>query len=625
MKPTEKNTLGTSKWKISSRSTALAIALVLLCPFFPAFAATDAPFPMQEIKRLVEEAPRLSSYPGKEAVVLSRHLDYRLLADGSMEKRAMWVIVYKGTLPTGWEGWTVPAPEGGSAEIATAALFSIPGLELVRSLDVTENGQGGGKGVSLRVPVTREESLLILETVQRFPKRLDLDDQIQVQLDFPQWEFRAEVEIPAGTKLHWSGSGAGQPEKKAGLGTERYAWTAQNLPAWEDLPILAGGRPVLGFSLKSGMVSSLESARDLEKSLSPLPPGLASLLSGKDPVKSGFKFLEALGEEKSRNIDLPSDWVRLPSSNAFREGPWTDREATLIALNGLKAMGWAATSWWLSSIPVADGMPAGIIQLGLPVAELTPPGGKPFLFVRNKSTKVGKTHSSLIGSTLYRLEDGKLVSYTVPAGSAGGNRLSTRWDLKVSETGMAEGKLSITLRGGWDYLLGRESGSTARKGESVARRMLASTPFLSGMGAPSVSESGGVFQIQVPVRGLIGIASQKDLLVGFPAAGIPGAGDLLEGTGDKGLRFPFSISQEFVVRLPAGFRILEDPVMKAKKEGLVAVEEIFRNRDRKGLVEATQVVSVKSVRLDQKAYEEMKESLFRALRWGANTIPLRKR
>ena len=65
--------------------------------------------------------------------------------------------------------------------------------------------------------------------------------------------------------------------------------------------------------------------------------------------------------------------------------------------------------------------------------------------------------------------------------------------------------------------------------------------------------------------------------------------------------------------------------MKAKKEGLVAVEEIFRNRDRKGLVEATQVVSVKSVRLDQKAYEEMKESLFRALRWGANTIPLRKR
>ncbi len=89
MKPTEKNTLGTSKWKISSRSTALAIALVLLCPFFPAFAATDAPFPMQEIKRLVEEAPRLSSYPGKEAVVLSRHLDYRLLADGSMEKRAM--------------------------------------------------------------------------------------------------------------------------------------------------------------------------------------------------------------------------------------------------------------------------------------------------------------------------------------------------------------------------------------------------------------------------------------------------------------------------------------------------------------------------------------------------------
>lgn len=625
MKPTGKDTLRNSKWNISCRCALMGLVVALLCPLVPAFAATGEPFPVQEIKRLVEEAPRLSSYPGKEAVVLSRRLDYRLLADGSMEKKGAWVIVYKGTPPTGWEGWTVPAPEGGSAEIARAVLYSMPSLELVRSLDVTEEWQGGGRGASIRLPVTRNESLLLLETAQRFPKRLDVDDQIQVQLDFPQWELRVEVETPAGTKLHWSGSGIGQPEKSGGLGVERHTWTAKNVPSWEDLPILAGGRPVLGFSLRSGMVSSLESARDLETSLSPLPPGLAALLSGKDPVKSGLKLLEALGEEKSRNPYLPSNWVRQPKETGFREGPWTDREATLIALNGLKAAGWGATSWWTTPIPVSEGMPAGTTQLDFPVVELTPPGGKPFLFSRKQLMQVGKTPSALIGATLYRLEDGKVLSYKVPAGSSAGNRLSTRWDLKVSETGMAEGKLSITLRGAWDYLLGREGGSMARKAESVARRMLASTPFLSGMGTPSVSESGGGIQIQLPVRGLIGIAFQKDLLVGFPSAGIPGAGDLLEGRGDSGLRFPFSISQEFLVRLPAGFRVLEDPVMTAKKEGLVTVAEVFTNRDRKGTVEASQIVAVRSVRLDQKGFDEMKESLFRALRWGANTIPLRKR
>lgn len=625
MKPSVKNTLGTHKRKIFSRCAAMALLLALLCPLGPAFAASADPLPIQEIKRLLEEAPRLSSYPGKEAVVLSRRLDYRLLADGSMEKKAAWVIVYKGTLPAGWEGWTVPAPEGGSAEISKAELFSMPGLERVRSLEVTEYGHGGGKGASTRIPVTRDESLLLLETVQRFPKRLDVDDQVQVQLDFPQWELRVEVETPAGTKLHWSGNGAGQPEKSKGLGVERHTWTAKNLPSWEDLPILAGGRPVLGFSLKSGMLSALESARELEKSLSPVPPALATHLSVKDPVKSGFKFLGVLSDEKSRKTDLPDNWVRQVSDGGFREGPWTGWEATLLALNGLKAAGWTATPWWTASIPVSEGMPAGSSQLAFPVVELTPPGGKPFFFARNESTQVGKTPSALIGATLYRLEEGKVLSFKVPAGSSAGNRLSTRWDLKISETGMAEGKLSITLRGGWDYLLTREGGSLTRKGESVARRMLASTPFLSGMGTPSVSESGGGFQIQVPVKGLIGIAAQKDLLVGFPSAGIPGAGDILEGRGEEGLRFPFSISQEFLVRLPAGFRVLEDPAIKAKGEGLVTVDEVFTNRDRKGTVEASQLIAVKSVRLDQKGFDEMKESLFRALRWGANTIPLRKR
>ncbi|MCK7470664.1 MAG: hypothetical protein MZU95_07635 [Desulfomicrobium escambiense] len=98
----------------------------------------------------------------------------------------------------------------------------------------------------------------------------------------------------------------------------------------------------------------------------------------------------------------------------------------------------------------------------------------------------------------------------------------------LDPAGSASGNLEVQLRGGWDYLLRTGTTVSPEKTETLVREMLAPTPFLSGMGTPELTESGGGLRILVPVRGLLGIATQKDLLVRFPATALLESGNSLK-------------------------------------------------------------------------------------------------
>lgn len=574
--------------------------------------------------RLLDEAPGLASYPGRNVVVLSRQLKVRLLSDGSLERRARWVVRYRGVFPRNWENWTVAAPKGGSAEITRAELYSSGKVKFIKGLDVTESTEGGGKGASVRIPESADESLLYLETVQRFPRRFDFSDHVWVALDLPQWEVQVAVDVPHGTEFFWAGNGVGQPEKSQQGGVDRYAWNAKNLPAWEGFSILDGGRSSLGFSLKSGLLPSLESLKETEKLAEmPLPEKLVSGKGGKDSEKSGMRLIETLNEETARNGRLPESWTRPFGDASLAEGPWTGWEATLIAAGGLKGLGWNVTTWWLPSVPVSEKIPAGETLWSFPVLELTAPGGKPFIFVRGFPP--GKVPSSLVGVTLYRLKDGKLLSKRIPEGSPSGNRLSVKWDLALDELGSAEGKMTLFVRGGWNYLLSRGEGSTKENAADLARAMLASTPFLGGMGAPEVSESAAGLRVAVPVKGLLGIATNRDVLVSFPASMLPGIYEIMENGEGASLRFPFSIQQEFLLHLPAGYRVLESPALRGRMNAKATVDESFRSKENKGVVEGSQLLTVTASRLDETVFPALKESLLQVMRWGKISIPLRKR
>lgn len=603
----------------------LSVSLLLLSV---GSACALGPDPLQDVKRLLEEAPSLASYPGKTAIILQRHVSNRLLADGGMERTIRWVLLQKGALPKSWETLTVAAPEGGTAGFVRAEAYSVPALKRVRTLDISEFRQDGAKGASLKVPETTEETILLIESVQTFPRRFGLDDHVWVQLELPQWELRIDVEVPRGTKLNWAGTGVGQPDRTQAQGAEKYTWTAKNLPAGQELSILDSGRPSLGFSLKSGLASSLEALRDLETNTVAVPKAyLKDSLPGKNPERSGTLLLESLNNEANWDERLPESWTRTGSTRSLgEEGPRTEWESALMARAGLKSLGWTVTTWWLPAIPVSDNVPAGVSQWANPVLEVTPPGaGKSSLFMAGAAFSPGRTPSPLIGATLYRLEGEKVIKTRVPEGAASGNRLSARWELALDEAGFADGKLLIQLKGGWDYLLRTKVKASPEKALGMIREMLTSTPFISGMGEPDFSESAGGLQIRVPVRGLLGIAAQKDLLVRFPATGLPGIREIFEETGRISLRFPFSIEQEYVLNLPKGYRVLEPPASRGKSSGKITVEESFRYKEKRNLVEARQLVSIAAVQHDESGVSALKDALSQALRWGTNSIPLRKR
>lgn len=598
-----------------------------LCFFFLtllvslAFAATTDP--RQEIRRLLEEAPSLSSYPAKTAVVLSRSVANRLLADGSMERRNRWIILFSGSLPRRWQTWRLPAPEGGSARFLRAEIYSVLGMKITARLDTSTSSKGGAV---LEIPDSPGDSVLYLEAIQTFPRRFTLDDLVRVALDLPQWELQVEVSVPQGSRLNWAGSGIGQPERFPEKGIERFSWSAKNLPPVSMMPLLDRGNTTLGFSLKSGLVPSLRDVGELEKAFSRLPKGLSSRLSGKNPEKDGMQLLADLTAEKNRDEGLPAEWVRLSAGDFPEDGPWSEWERTLLAACGLKALGWSVRTWWLPATPVLAEPPAGAALWAGPVLEVSSSkGGQPFFFTAKADTVSGKTPSFLYGATLYRLDGETVLKTKIPEGSAAGNRLSVKWQLQLDEAGFAKGKLLIQLKGGWDSVLQNSEGSLTQKAIGLVRDMLSGTPFASGMGEPKVSQAGNGIEILVPVNGLLGIASQKDLLVRFPAQNVPGIREVLEETERIKLKFPFSVKQEFFLDLPKGFRVLEPPSLRGKSTGKTSVEETFRNNEKKGRVEAEQLVTISASGFDGHETQSVKDSLAQVLRWATNSIPLRRR
>ena len=585
-----------------------------------AFAMED---PRQEMKRLLEEAPSLSSYPAVKALVLSRSVENRLLADGSMERKTRWIILYRGSLPEGWQTWRLPAPEGGTARFVRAERYSVLAIEKADRLGISE----GGNGVAvLRIPESSGESILYVETAQVFPRRFELDDLVSLELDLPQWELSIEVTVPEGSRLSWAASGIGQPERSREKGIERFSWNAKNLPPMPKRTLLDRGIPALGFSLKSGLVTSLRTVQDIEKGSSRLPQRLSRLLSGKNPEKTARDFVAALTAGDNMETVLPKESVRTPGGVFPENGPWTEWERTLFAAHGLKSLGWSVRTWWLPAIPVGPEPPAGIALWTSPVLEVSAPrSGQSFFFTARPDGVFGRTPSWLYGATLYRLEGDNVLKTKIPEGSPSGNRLSAKWQLKLDEAGFARGKLLVELKGGWDFLLRDGERSLGERALRLLQDLLSGTPFASGMGELKFSESTSGIEISVPVNGLLGIASQKDLLVQFPSVSIPGIREILEETGTVKLRFPFSVRQELVLELPAGFRVLEPPSLKRRTVGRTAVEETFRNIEKKSRVETEQLVTVSASGFEQNEAAGLKDTLAQVLRWATNSIPLRKR
>ena len=574
----------------------------------------------RDLGRLASEAPSLAAFPESPGVVWLREARYSLLADGTLERGERWLILAGEKLPESWSLWRVPVPQGGAALVEEAAWYNPMTGQKEGALSPRRVSGSGVDLLEVRIPPEAAGRVVALSTVQRFPGRTNVEGVLFLALDLPVWEQVIRVDVPGDKLLHWSGKGVGEPQKTSDRGADRYEWTVRNQAPWQGGSLVEDRRPTLAFSLRKGLVGALASLGDVEAGFRtiPLPSSWSSVGRSPNVAQRGDKLIQHLAGVPALP-GLPWDLIR-PGPPEL--GPWTEGERTLLAASWLRKLGWNVAVWWQPLLPVKEDGPATDRLWRRPVLELSAPGVKETFFFPGQAAALGQLAPNLYGQTLYRLEGTKVLSRELPRGDAKDHRLSVRWDYVLSELGVGEGTLEMTVRGAWVDLLAPE-GIPGRDDLDgwIARRLLLSGPRLSFKNS-SVETLATGFRVRSQVRGALGIVQGADQLLRLPTAVPAALENLLKTPAPYHLRFPFVLEQNVSLTLPPGYEMLSSPPL-AKGEG--PLQQKLLVWPKKGALEAENRWTVKGGSVDASRARSLGEQLVQVLRTLEQGIPLRRR
>jgi hypothetical protein len=300
-----------------------------------------------EVMRLAREAPATSAFGDAPGMVWLREMRYRLEANGDMVRESRWVVLLGPGVSEEWRTWQIPVPEGGDASVSEAALYSVPLGRLVSPLLPQEQDRKGVRIVEVRIPPLEEQTALALAYTQVYPRRVNVDDLIWLELDLPQWEQRYVVEVPRNASFLWGGEGVPEPSKSEAGARDCYSWLIMNRTAWKGTSLLAKERPALAFSLRKGRFESLRPLAELETIAIPSPEGVfARAATMNNRTRAGESLLAAMNTGETLLFGVPWDWVR-SAEEIPGEGPWTPWERVLVLKAWLRNAGWKAVVWWL--------------------------------------------------------------------------------------------------------------------------------------------------------------------------------------------------------------------------------------------------------------------------------------
>lgn len=606
----------------------IAVFLLLFWSAFPLLAAEPHLIPDRDILALSKEAPSLSTYSETRGLVWRRAVNYKLLADGSMERRNTWVLLCGAQLPESWKTWHIPAPlEKGEVFVDEALLYHSLTPITFETLPVENETIQGVKGVVVRAQ-PRPGDILVLSFRQVFPKRHNIDDLLFLSLDLPIWEQQVEVETPAGAELDWKGIGIGQPERSTVAGISRYLWSSINhLPLGSET-LLVVDQPILAFSLRGAadLRSSLLSLEELTSQFKapPLLPSLSTKGKGSSKVTMGLQCLDFLGSSQNELKNLPWDWVR--SESLPPRGPWTSWERAFIAQAWLRELGWECSLLWEPCFPLNEGNVLRTTRLwSSPVLLLRAPGGKETLFKIGQLTPFGSTPPELLGKTLYGLKNGKVYEKKVPLGKPNDNKLSLSWKLDLDENGLAQGTLDVSVRGGWVEVLPKPQENTPLlAGDRLLDAMLLTPNALDAKGNLFEKKDNG-YRIRFDVKSTPGIVAGKEMLLRLPGATPVVLSKLQESVLPLRLRFPFSIEQTFFITTPKSYAVLAlpNPTKTESKDG--SLFEGYEYNIKKRLLIGTLLWTVKLDTVDEAHVKDFSLGLQRYLEWSGRNVPLRKR
>lgn len=598
---------------------SLFMSLFVFLTAAPGMAATDTG---SEIRHLLNEVPPLASFPEAHGMVWKRHVKFRMLADGSLEKTTRWFILSGRGLPEAWRTWTPTVRPGGSIEVLESGIFDpITGRIVMPLLPRTIEGEGF-RTVEIRSPELEEERLLCVAFREVIPSRYNVDGFLWTAFELPCWDQTIEVEVPAESNFHWEGHEIPEPSVKEGNGVRIYAWTVVNRAPLGGATVAFPRRPYLAFSFTRGIRAALDDLGGITQGVTcQVPQPFRRYLREGAILKDIRRFLGAVDEPLRRLEGVPAEFVR---SSAALPGTksWTDWERTLLAGFWLKSSGVSVNTYWLPRVQQKKDSPSTPLAWARPVLEIKPRGSDTFFWSAGQMDSVGGDSFSLFGQTLYRVDSGEVRSVKVPSGEVGDHRLILTWDLKLDATGAMEGQLNVHARGGWKDLLGDSSLGIGAL-EPLVR--MPDLPHFSA-GKPEVLHSGDSTRFEIPVSFNSGIPSGAgSLLMRFPSAGFPAldVSNLSLGDGLL-LRFPFVVDQRYNINLPDGYSVMALPTLAGSESGTVRFSEELKERSKKGRLEGSFRMVVSGRQLDSDQARAFAGIAHRVDQWDTLTIPLKK-
>lgn len=600
---------------------AAALAVVFWLPLCGnASAAWDSE---REIMRLKDEVPSMEIYGSNDAVIWLRSDEAKLLSDGVVERLRATVIMMGERVPDTLKTITYPVPSGGSLTIEDAAWYNtMTGMKEGNLPIVRQTLPGGATVCVVTIPDDTVGRAVAIAVTEKTKSDGGVSGTVNMAGELPIWEQDVSVEVPDGTEIFWRGREMREPAESKLDGAVRYSWRVMNQLPWRGEGFVVNERPMLCYSTKEGVLDGIREANALADSVPLLP--LPSITPG-GGRPSGARLIAWVNSPERTLANCPPDWVRA-SGEIPAEGPWTRWEQTFLLHKWLKQLGWGSRIWWDAKMNANDSSPATPSLFEAPVLELRSPGTKrPHYFAAGLPYGEGRVPLSLAGTELYGDGENEHRTRKLSIGKASASRLSLLWRLKLNADGRAEGKLDITVTGGWNALLSgsgipalNESAHLVAEKMNFAMLGMSLTPI-------EVKEERDGYSMQFAVRCTPGIIHGDSMLLRLPG-GVPmRVSEMIGQEEDYTLRFPFIIDQKVRMSMPSGFRLLQEPPLRQLGEGTRAVlRESITHWPKRGELLADSLWVVKTREVEGMTARILKEELAATLRWPVLDLPFRK-
>ena len=570
-----------SKWLV----LAFALLLFSLCAPARTVEAFDFTY---NLRSMIQRNPDFSTYSetgarGPDGVIWLKRVDIGVAPEGGVERQTMWILLAREGLPPRWLSWNIPVPKGGTAEFLEASVYSVPDAE---KIGTAIPGPTFGDTIrSAAFSGLPEEFILVVHYREVFPEKLSVDDLVWTSESLPVWETAIRVTVPAGHPFYYFSSPNHTPQEVKVNDRTAYEWHVLNTAAEVSPSIRVADREYVVFGSRGDRRNFARFIRGLEGVRLPPPPQAVRDMSGR---RRDAKFVENVLSwlYEQPGIVLTSEPREVPA-----EAPWTAREKLLLAHNWLKEAVVSARLFWRLPYAPGNDRPACEAAIVDPLLEVSLPDSKSgaFYFDMERPPRAGG-NGPLFGGIVYGIAQGvgdNLEERVPPPQKAAENRLSARFNLSLSESGIMTGTIQITARNAWRQFLFPGKPTSGDLADWM-KNMFTQVPRYSDVTFRE-TRTENVVTVTLSGTQMIRGTEGSHIMTSPPPLVPKWFGNLSSGPFPYSLNFPFVMEAKLTLALPASTVNALLPPQVAQGAGKIRYSESHRLDKRKRFLAEAQI------------------------------------